>query len=176
MNFVKLFPPSVAMKMPSATAVEEKTPMIVSADCRERLRTNENNSANAAARATAQTVGCSEPHRTPMAMPVKPECPSASEKKLIRPVTIMVESRPNSGARMQTASSAFFMNVMRRNSRCVASHSAYQMLISHLPDGMPARIRPSSGPPAAFPCREFSRAAERPGRRSARASKNRGSS
>ena len=61
------------MKMPSATAVEEKTPMIVSADCRERLRTNENNSANAAARATAQTVGCSEPHSTPMAMPVKPE-------------------------------------------------------------------------------------------------------
>ena len=86
------------------------------------------------------------------------------------------ESKPNSGARMQTASSAFFMNVMRRNSRCVASHSAYQMLILHLPDGMPARIRPSSGPPAAFPCREFSRAAERPGRRSARASKNRGSS
>ena len=47
--------------------------MIVSADCRERLRTNENNSANAAASATAQMVGCSEPHSTPMAMPVKPE-------------------------------------------------------------------------------------------------------
>ena len=46
LNFVKLRPPSVTMKMPSATAVEEKTPMIVSADWLVRLRTKENRSAN----------------------------------------------------------------------------------------------------------------------------------
>ena len=34
------------MKMPSATAVEENTPMIVSADWLVRLRTKENSSAN----------------------------------------------------------------------------------------------------------------------------------
>ena len=73
LNFVKLLPPSVAIKIPSATAVEENTPMIVSADCRERLRTNENSSANKTASPTAQPIGCTAPQRTPTAMPVKPE-------------------------------------------------------------------------------------------------------
>ena len=39
LNFVKLPPPMVAMKMPSATAVEEKTPITVSADWFVRART-----------------------------------------------------------------------------------------------------------------------------------------
>ena len=140
LNFVKLLPPSVAMKMPRATAVEEKTPMIVSADCRDRLRTNENRSANKTARPTAQPIGCTAPHRTPTAMPVKPEWPSASEKKLIRPVTIIVERWPKSGAIMRTASSAFFINVICKKETFRPSQIEYQRLMSHLPDETPSRI------------------------------------
>ena len=45
-----------------------------------------------------------------MAMPVKAEWPSASEKNDIRLVTTMVESRPNSGEITSTASRALRMN------------------------------------------------------------------
>ena len=63
--------------------------------------------ANATAKATATIVGAAMPQIQPMAMPVKAECPSASEKKLILPVTIMVEVKPNKGAIKITASNAF---------------------------------------------------------------------
>ena len=69
-----------------------------------------------------------------------------------------------------------FLDGKVADSRCIASHSAYQMLILHLPGETPAQTRPSSEPPAAFPCKESSRAGALHGRRSARASKNRGSS
>ena len=45
-----------------------------------------------------------------MAMPVKAEWPRASEKKDIRLVTTMVESRPNRGEITSTASRALRMN------------------------------------------------------------------
>ena len=151
MNLVKLPPPIVAMKMPRATAVDEKTPMIVSADWLERLRTNENSSANATASPTAHQIGSAAPQSTPMAIPVKPEWPSASEKKLILPVTIIVESRPKSGAMTMTASSAFFMKFIDKNSAPSASQRAYQRVIPrHLPCGTRGRTRPSSKRPAEF--------------------------
>ena len=75
------------------------------------------------------------PQIQPMAMPVKAECPRASEKKLIRPVTIMVERMPNSGAISNIASNAFRMNSQRSSSRGMKSQNQYQMLITcHLPD------------------------------------------
>ena len=71
-----------------------------------------------------------------MAMPVKAEWPSASEKKDIRLVTTMVESRPNSGEITSTASRAFFIKYMDpgwAQSKGSRSTSAYQSSISSRP-------------------------------------------
>ena len=63
------------------------------------------------------------------------------EKKLIRPVTIMVDMRPNSGAMKSTASKAFFIKFQWSISTGSASHSAYQNCITEFllsderPDG-----------------------------------------
>ena len=69
-----------------------------------------NSRANTAANSTAIHRGSARPHRVPMAMPVKAEWPSASEKNDIRLVTTMVESKPNSGEITSTASRALRMN------------------------------------------------------------------
>ena len=106
---VKLPPPRVATKMPRATALLEKTPMRVSAAWLERLLTKENSSAKTTLNRMAAQMGAAMPQMAPMAMPVKAECPRASEKKLIRPVTIIVDIRPNRGAISSSASRAFFI-------------------------------------------------------------------
>ena len=84
LNLVKERPPSVERKMPRATAVEENTPITVSLARAERRRTRLNSRANTTAKSTAAQVGSLKPQMAPMAMPVKAECPKASEKKDIR--------------------------------------------------------------------------------------------
>ena len=129
LNFVKLPPSKVAMKMPKATAVLENTPIRVSAAWLLRLRTKENSSANATENNTAAQMGAPIPQILPMAIPVKAECPSASEKKLIRPVTTMVERMPKSGAISRTARSAFFIKSHCSSSSGINSQNRYQILI-----------------------------------------------
>ena len=109
LNLVKLFPPSVARKMPRATAVDEKTPMTVSLAMRVLLCTQVKSRANTTASATAHQVASTRPHRVPMATPVKAECPRASEKKAMRFSTTMVDSSPKRGEMTRMASRAFFM-------------------------------------------------------------------
>ena len=74
-----------------------------------RLLTKLNSSENTTENTTATHVGAAMPIIQPIAMPVKAECPKASEKKLILPVTIMVEVKPNRGASKRTARKAFFI-------------------------------------------------------------------
>ena len=112
LNLVKLCPPRVLRKMPSATAAEEKTLMAVSLAMRVFCRTRVNSRAMTTAKITAAQVGWLRPHRAPMAMPVKAECPRASEKKAIRLSTTIVDRRPNRGVMTSTASRAFFMKSM----------------------------------------------------------------
>ena len=91
--------------------MEEKTPMTVSLDMCARWRTTVNSRAKTTAKITAQGVGASAPARVPMAMPVKALWPRASEKKLMRFVTTMVESRPKRGVMTRMARKAFFINI-----------------------------------------------------------------
>ena len=78
---------------------------------------------------TAAHRGAVSPRMEPMAMPVKAECPRASEKKLMRPVTIMVLRIPNRGAISSRASRAFFIKSHWSISHGRSSHRAYQMLM-----------------------------------------------
>ena len=66
---------------------------------------------------TAAAVGRAMPKMLPMAMPVKAEWPRASEKKLMRPVTIMVDMRPNRGAISKMASRALHRKSQRSISK-----------------------------------------------------------
>ena len=109
LNLVKLWPSRVEMKMPRATAVEEKTPMTVSLAIRVRLCTQVKSRAKTTASATAHQVASTRPQRVPMATPVKAECPRASEKKAMRFSTTMVDSSPKRGEMTRMASRAFFM-------------------------------------------------------------------
>ena len=127
--FVKLPPPKVAAKIPRATALLEKTPIMVSAAWLERLRTQEKSREKATLNNTAAQVGEARPQMAPMAMPVNAECPRASEKKLILPVTIMVERSPKRGAMHSSASRAFFIKSQWSISKGSASQKAYQRLI-----------------------------------------------
>ena len=151
--FVKLPPPRVAAKMPSATAVLENTPMRVSADWLLRLRTKENSREKARLNRTAAPRGIDIPAMQPMAMPVKAEWPRASEKKLIRPVTIMVERIPNRGAISSRASRAFFMKSHRSISTGSRFKREYQTLIDCLlACGRSCGTPPRKGPPGVSPC------------------------
>jgi hypothetical protein len=84
-----------------------------------RRRTKVNSRAKTTANSTANHMGSAPaksftdaPSRVPMAMPVKAEWPSASEKKDMRLSTTMVDSRPNRGEMTSTASRAFFIKNM----------------------------------------------------------------
>ena len=55
-------------------------------------------------------MGNAMPQMEPMAMPVKAECPSASEKKLMLPVTTWQLSSPSSGQSTRMPRRAFFIN------------------------------------------------------------------
>ena len=109
---VKLWLPRVLMKMPRATAAEEKTLMAVSLAMLVCWRTRVNSRAITRENTTAAPTGWVKPHRAPMAMPVKAECPRASEKKAMRLSTTMVESRPKRGVTTRTANRACFMKNM----------------------------------------------------------------
>ena len=122
--------------MPRATAVEENTPITVSLARAERRRTRLNSRANTTAKSTAAQVGSLKPQMAPMAMPVKAECPKASEKKDIRLWTTMVDNTPNRGEMTSTASRAFFIKYMDpgwAQSKGSKSTSAYQSSISPRP-------------------------------------------
>jgi hypothetical protein len=64
-----------------------------------------------------------------MAIPVNAECPSASEKKLIFPETIIVDKIPKRGAINMIARKAFFIKSQESSSRPVAVQIEYQMFI-----------------------------------------------
>ena len=49
------------------------------------------------------------PHTTPTAIPVRAECPNASEKNAILLLTIIVPRMPNSGVIIRTARNAFLI-------------------------------------------------------------------
>ena len=141
LNLVKERLPRVEMKMPSATAVEEKTPMTVSLASRVRRRTKLKSRAKTREKRTAAQVGSEKPQRAPMAMPVKAEWPRASEKKDIRLWTTMVDRMPNRGEMTSTASRAFFMKYMEpgwAHSKGSRSTSAYQSSIMPVPLSPPA--------------------------------------
>ena len=129
---VKLLPPSVATKMPNATAVHENTPISVSAVWLLLWRTAEKSREKTIAKITANKVGSPNPQIHPIAIPVKAEWPSASEKKLMFPVTIMVDISPNKGAIISTASKAFCMNCQWNISNGNQLQKLYQILILHL--------------------------------------------
>ena len=119
----------VATKMPNATAVLENTPIKVSAAWLLLLRTKLNRRENTIEKTTATQVGAAIPIIHPMAMPVKAECPKASEKKLILPVTIIVDVSPNRGASKRIARKAFFMKSQWRISNGSISQKEYQSAI-----------------------------------------------
>ena len=138
MNFVKEPPPKVAIKMPSATAVEENTPMTVSLARLVRRRTAVNSKASSAAKITAPHSGSPRPQIAPTATPVKAEWPSASEKKDIRRVTTMVDRMPNRGETTSRASSAFFIKYMEpsaAHSKGSSSTMEYQRFMPAPPFG-----------------------------------------
>ena len=111
------------------------------------------------AKITADQEGSDKPHKAPMAIPVKAEWPSASEKKDIRLWTTIVDSRPNRGVMTSTASRAFFIKNIRpgsAQSKGSRSTSMYQSsitrrLLSRAPcedersDKIPARPAPRPG-------------------------------
>ena len=95
-----------------------------------------------------------------MAMPVKAECPRASEKKAMRLSTTMVDSRPKRGVTTSTASRAFFMKSMvsgAAHSKGSQETSQYQKVIAPpplsplnpggTPSGTPGRASTAPGGP-----------------------------
>ena len=160
LNLVKLWPPKVLKKMPRATAAEEKTLMAVSLAMWVFCRTRVKSRAMTTEKRTAAPTGCARPQRAPMAMPVKAECPRASEKKAIRLSTTMVDSRPNRGVTTRTASRAFFIKSMvsgAAHSKGSQERSQYQKFTGHTPlplpgsSGRPPEIPGSGGPLQGFP-------------------------
>ena len=65
--------------------------------------------AKAIANTHMERLVSSIPNTTPMAMPVRAECPKASEKKAIFRFTIMVPIIPNKGVMISTARKAYFI-------------------------------------------------------------------
>ena len=160
---VKDRPFIVDRKIPSATAVEENTPMTVSLARADRRRTRLNSRAKTTAKITAARVGRSKPQMAPMAMPVKAEWPRASEKKDIRLWTTIVDRIPNRGVMTSTASRACFIKYICpgwAQSKGRTDRREYQSSIIALPlspsaDGrchrIPERTAPRpADPPAAF--------------------------
>jgi hypothetical protein len=100
-------PPRERITIPKATAVEENTPIIVSAEVVVEALTIDIPSARRMEKASIAHNGSRIPKTTPMAIPVKAEWPKASEKKAILLLTTMVPKRPNRGVTNKTANRAF---------------------------------------------------------------------
>ena len=152
LNLVKLLPPMVDRKIPSATAVEEKTPIMVSLARLVRSLTQVKSKAKQMASATAHQLGSAKPANVPAAMPVKAEWPRASEKKDIFFSTTMVERRPKRGEMTRIASSAFFIkSILPGSAHSKGSRSTitYHKFILLLPPSRYLRQRADGRDPTA---------------------------
>ena len=104
-------PPWLIIIRPIAIAVEENTPITVSADAAVRCLIHVMRSANITEKMSSDVSGENIPTSAPMAMPVNAPCPRESEKNAMRLETTIVESSPKRGVMRIVARSAFFMNV-----------------------------------------------------------------
>ena len=103
-------PPLERITVPMATDADEKTPIIVSVEDVLFLFTKEIATAKSSEKRIIAQRGFPIPKTTPIAIPVKVECPIASEKKAILLLTTIVLSSPNVGATNKIAKKAFFIN------------------------------------------------------------------
>ena len=94
---------------PTAVPSEENTEITVSVDKVFLRLIQFNKKANAIANTIIEILVSDTPRITPIAIPVKAECPSASEKNAILLFTIIVPKIPNNGVIMSMASNAFFI-------------------------------------------------------------------
>lgn len=103
------FPPKLKSTIPKATAVDEKTPIIVSALDLPFIFTLMIKNPKSQENMSMLTVMFLIPKITPKAIPVSAECPIASEKNDILLETTLVPKIPKSGQAIKTARKAFFM-------------------------------------------------------------------
>ena len=96
--------------MPSETVKAMTNPIAVSEDKPPRRRTQAMAKVRTRAKPIIDHMGSARPRITPMAMPVKAACPTASEKKAMRLATTTVPSAPSKGEMRSTASKASRMN------------------------------------------------------------------
>ena len=110
------------MTIPIAIEAEEKTLITVSDDAFALLLTLRMPRPNKMPNITIHTIGFPMPRTTPIAIPVKALCPSASEKNAILLFTAIVPSIPKSGVSKRTARRAFFIksNCMNEKGRTVS--------------------------------------------------------
>ena len=103
LEYLLKLPPLERIASPTATASEENTEMIVSADAVLRSSIKFKSSEKATAKIIMEIVASVIPKITPIAIPVSAECPSASEKNAILRFTTMVPSMANRGVMTSTA-------------------------------------------------------------------------
>ena len=106
LEYLLKFPPRDKIARPMAIQQEENTEMIVSVDAVLLLLIQFNNNAKAIPKITMDRFVSGIPNTTPTAIPVKAECPSASEKNAILLLTIIVPNIPNNGVMISTAINA----------------------------------------------------------------------
>ncbi len=109
LEYLEKLPPFDKITRPRAVLKEENTEMIVSVDTVFLDFIRFNTSANIMANMTIEIFVSMTPSTTPIAIPVKAECPRASEKKAILLLTIIVPRIPNKGVISRIAKKAFFI-------------------------------------------------------------------
>lgn len=115
-------PPWDRIIRPKAMLKEENTEITVSVDTVFLLFILFSNNANRTAKISMDRFISANPNIDPSAIPVKAECPRASEKNAIRLLTIIVPRIPNRGVMINMARRAFFINVysVHENGRSIS--------------------------------------------------------
>lgn len=108
-NLLKDPPLDIIIK-PRAIAVDEKTPITVSAPVRVRFLMYVIKIAKAIEKIISEISGEVDPNKVPIAIPVNAPCPSESEKKAILFDTTIVESKPNNGVTKKIAMKPLIIN------------------------------------------------------------------
>ena len=106
LEYLLKFPPLDKIASPMAMLQEEKTEITVSVEAATRLLIWFSSKANTMANTAMEKSVFPTPSTTPTAIPVKAECPSASEKKAIFRLTTIVPISPNKGVIISTARNA----------------------------------------------------------------------
>ena len=109
LEYLLKLPPRDKIARPIAIQQEEKTEIIVSVDAVLLLLIQFSNNAKTIPKITMDRFVSGIPHTTPTAIPVRAECPNASEKNAILLLTIIVPRMPNSGVIIRTARNAFLI-------------------------------------------------------------------